>query len=239
MRAADTTKNQVLNSLPTAVRRAVLEAGTRVDLEAGTVLTRAGEPLAAVHFPETAVISTLATYRDGTSIEMANIGREACTGVGLALGRTRQLSTNEVQIGGVALELSARSFTHFKASIPEFEDRVFAMVQAIFYQVMVSGACHGAHGAKQRLARWLLTMRDRNDDEIIPLTQDFLAEMLGLRRATVTNCASQLQDEGLVAYTRGRIMITDAAGLERASCECYRLVREAYDTLLPAGDANG
>lgn len=232
------TSNKVLRSLPLDARCAVMDASRRVELAGGRVLARVGERMGAVHFPETAVISAVATYGDGSTIEMANIGREACTGVGLTLGHTRQLNSNQVQIGGSALELSADSFIRLKSSVPEFEARLLAMVQAVFYQVMVSGACNGAHSAKQRLARWLLTMRDRNDQEILYLTHDFLAEMLCVRRATVTKCASQLQQSGLIEYGRGRVSVVDPTGLERASCECYGLVRDAHNTLLPAGDAN-
>jgi hypothetical protein len=164
---------------------------------------------------------------------MANVGREACTGISLILGHSNQLNTNEVQVGGYALELPAEEFIKLKSSLPDLERALFSTVQAVFYQVMVSGACNGAHSTKQRLARWLLTMSDRNDGEVLHLTQDFLAGMLGLRRATVTKAATELQKAGLIDYARGRITITDHSGLTDASCECYGLVRRAYASLLP------
>lgn len=227
------TENRLLRALHLDDRRAVLDACDRIHLEAGAVLARVGEPMTAAHFPERAVISALATYADGSTIEMANIGREACTGVGLALGAPRQLVTLQVQIAGAALVLSDEAFERLSRERPEVEAIFRASVQALFHQVMVSGACNGAHGTRQRLARWLLTMHDRNDGETMRLTQDFLAEMLGLRRATVTRAASELQAEGLIDYARGRIAVTDAEGLRGASCECYDLVRSAYETLLP------
>jgi hypothetical protein len=104
---------------------------------------------------------------------------------------------------------------------------------------MVSGACNGVHDAKQRLARWLLTMYDRNDADSLNLTHDFIAVVLNVRRATISTCASQLQEAGLIDYGRGSIRIRDVPGLMRVSCECYGLVRDAYNTLLPAGDAGG
>lgn len=134
------TKNRVLLSLPAEARRVVLDQCERVDLTLGTILARVGETTDAVQFPETAVISTVATYRDGSTIEMGTIGREACTGVALTLGQPRQLSTNEVQIAGVALEMPAKSFAALKASLPQFERSLFSTVQAVLYQVMVSGA---------------------------------------------------------------------------------------------------
>jgi hypothetical protein len=110
-------------------------------------------------------------------------------------------------------------------------------VQAIVYQVMVSGACNATHDARQRLARWLLTMDDRSDAAEMRLTHEFLAHMLGVRRATVTEAASGLRAEGLIAYAHGRVTISDRAGLHAASCGCYDLVREAYDVLLPEKSA--
>ncbi|MFC3230192.1 Crp/Fnr family transcriptional regulator [Marinibaculum pumilum] len=231
---AQETSNRVLCALPAEARRDVLAACERVELEGRTILDRSGETPAEVHFPETAVISTIATYRDGSSIEMANIGREACTGIGLVLGHPRQLNTNEVQIGGRALAMPVAALVDVEEALPAFRTALFSTVQALFYQVMVSGACNGAHTARQRLARWLLTMRDRNDWETMALTHDFLAEMLGVRRATVTGAARELQAQGLISYGRGQVRISDPAGLRQVSCECYDLVRTAYDELLPA-----
>ena len=233
------TPNRVLLALPTEDHHTVLDACERVELEIRTTLDHVGDTPSFVHFPETAVVSTLSTYSDGSSIEMANIGREACTGIGLILGHPRQLNTNEVQVGGRALAMPAKRFVELKASLPAFERVLFSAVQAVFYQVMVSGACNGTHGAKQRLARWLLTMRDRNDEDTIRLTQDFLAEMLGVRRATVTEASQDLQSRGLITYSRGQVRITDREGLRQASCECYDLVRNAYDALLPAAEKTG
>ena len=227
------TKNRVLRCLEPEVRDAVLRECDLVDMEGRTEIIRLGETANAVHFPETLVISALATYRDGSTIEMANIGRESCTGVSLALGHPRQLMTTEVQVGGTTLEMPASRFEELKRAYPQFETILLSTVQAVFYQVMVSGACNGAHGSKQRLARWLLTMSDRTDGETMRLTQEFLAEMLALRRATVSDAASELQEAGLIDYSRGRITIIDRPGLRRASCECYDLVRNAYDSLLP------
>lgn len=233
MTMASETTNHVLQALPEECRAGVLASCERIDMAKGLVLHRDGERTTRVFFPETAVISTLAIYRDGSVIEMANVGREACTGVNLVLGHSRQLNINEVQVEGSSLEMSADDFTSLKSALPEFERALFSNVQAIFYQVMVSGACNGAHSARQRLSRWLLTMDDRNDDAEMQLTHEFLAEILGLRRATVSEAASRLRDEGLIDYSRGVIRITDRSGLRSASCECYDRVRAAHRSLLP------
>jgi CRP-like cAMP-binding protein len=226
-------RNRLLRSLPNASRQAVMRECEVVDLDAGTILEEAGAPTKAAWFPESAVISTVASYGDGSTIEMANVGREACTGVNLVLGLCDQLTTNEVQISGTALRCPTESLLRLKSRHEDFRDALFAAVQAVFYQVMVSGACNGAHDTRQRLARWLLTMHDRTDGGEMRLTHEFLGHMLGLRRATVTEAASALQGEGLISYSHGRVEITDRPGLRRASCECYDLVRDAYDTLLP------
>ena len=232
------TKNRVLRSLPVDDRRIVLEECEEADLAGGMTLDRIGEPISTVYFPETAVISTVATYSDGSTIEMANIGREGCTGIGLTLGHAHQPNSNEVQISGSALSMPAKKFNRLKAKLPSFEALLFSAVQATIYQIMVSGACNAAHNTEQRLARWLLTMSDRNDSQTMLLTQDFLAEILGLRRATISNAASRFQEKGMIAYSRGRIEITDHPALRRSSCECYELVRTTQDWLLPDATAS-
>lgn len=230
------TNNRVLSSLPASSCEGILGDCERVHLPGRTILDRVDTVPDVVHFPETAVISTIATYGDGSSIEMANIGREACTGIGLILGYPRQLNTNEVQLAGTALAMRAERFVEHKNSVPAFAEALLATVQAVVYQVMVSGACNGIHSAKQRLARWLLTMRDRREQDIMYLTHDFLAEMLGVRRATVTETLRDLQWSGLVAYSRGQVRITDPQGLHDVSCECYDLVRHVYEVVLPPLD---
>lgn len=230
---AHETNNRVLRALDSETRNAVIRRCEPVTLEAEAVLQRAGEATHAVYFPETAVISAIATYSDGSGIEMANIGREACTAVNLMLGHPQQLHTDEVQIAGGALRLPAEQFLTLKTKHETFAQRLLASAQSVFYQVMISGACNGAHSARQRLARWLLTMADRTDGSEMRLTHDFLAQMLGVRRATVTQAAQDLQEHGLISYRRGRVAITDRAGLRKASCECYDLVRSANRDLLP------
>ena len=235
---AEVTNNRLLRALSRETRTAVLERCARVEIPGRVMLAEAGEPMPAVHFPETMVVSSLATYGDGSTIEMANIGREACTAIGPTLGRDRALSALQTRIGGAALELPLGAFYALKEARPDFEAALFASLQAMFHQVMVSAACNGAHDAKRRLARWLLTMADRTDGETMRLTHDFLAEMLCVRRATVTGAAMDLRDAGLIDYGRGRVTITDRDGLRRASCECYAMVRETQDALLPPNVAD-
>ena len=227
------TQNRILRALPERTRAVVLQSCERVTVERQTTLDRAGDMATTVHFPETAVISTLATYQDGTSMEMANIGRDACTGVGLILGNPRHLSTNEVQVGGDILDMPAEKLISLRDGLPGFRDLLLMSVQAVFYQVMVSGACNGTHDTQQRLARWLLTMHDRAEGDTFRLTHDFFAATLGVRRATISEALGHLEQAGAIALGRGRIDVADRKALHAASCECYDLVRQAHETLLP------
>ena len=129
--------------------------------------------------------------------------------------------------------MSRAAFTRAMESMPAFRSLMFAYVQAFLEQVMVSVACNGAHGLKQRLARWLLMMRDRNDDDALPITQDLLAEMLGVQRPTITNAARELERAGLIARGRRQVTILNRKGLTKASCECYQLAHERTALRLP------
>jgi CRP-like cAMP-binding protein len=129
--------------------------------------------------------------------------------------------------------MSRAVFTRAIGSIPSFQSLMYAYVQAFLEQVLVSVACNGAHNLKQRLARWLLMMRDRGDDDALQITQNLLAEMLGVQRPTITNAARELERAGLIARGRRHVSILDRQGLAAASCECYRLVRARLAFHLP------
>jgi CRP-like cAMP-binding protein len=189
------------------------------------VLMDADSSLDHVFFPDSGVISVLAMYADGNIIEMATIGREGCAGVQAALGAKSSSAQLLVQIPGSAAKMSRAAFTRAMQSMPSFRSLMYAYVQAFLEQVMVSGACNGAHSLKERLARWLLMMRDRSDDDALPITQNLLAEMLGVQRPTITNAVGELERAGLIEPGRGQITILDRKGLTEASCECYRMVR--------------
>jgi CRP-like cAMP-binding protein len=189
------------------------------------VLMDADSSLDHVFFPDSGVISVLAVYADGNIIEMATIGREGCAGVQAALGAKSSSAQLLVQIPGSAAKMSRAAFTRAMQSMPSFRSLMYAYVQAFLEQVMVSGACNGAHSLKERLARWLLMMRDRSDDDALPITQNLLAEMLGVQRPTITNAVGELERAGLIEPGRGQVTILDRKGLTEASCECYRMVR--------------
>jgi CRP-like cAMP-binding protein len=197
------------------------------------VLMKADSPLDYVYFPNSGVVSVLAVYADGSIIEMATIGREGCTGVQAALGAKQCSVQLLIQIPGSAAKISRTAFMRAMDSMPAFRDLIYAYTQAFLEQVMVSVACNGAHSLKERLARWLLMMRDRSDDDVLPITQDLLAEMLGVQRPTITNAARELELAGLIERGRQQVAILDRKGLTAASCECYQLVRARLEFHLP------
>jgi len=197
------------------------------------VLMDADSPLDRVFFPNSGVVSVVAVYADGNIIEMATIGREGCTGVQAIVGATSSSVRLLVQIPGSAAKMSRAAFTRAMESMPSFRTLMYQYVQAFLEQVMVSVACNGAHSLKQRLARWLLMMRDRCDDDVLQITQSLLAEMLGVQRPTISNTARELERAGLIARGRRQVTILDRPGLVEASCECYHLVRARVAFHLP------
>lgn len=205
----------------------------QIRCEREQVLLDADSPLDHVFFPDSGVVSAVAVYADGSIIEMATIGREGCAAVQAALGAERSSARYLVQIPGGAAKMSRAAFTRAMGSIPSFRSLVYAYVRAFLDQVLVSVACNGAHSLKQRLARWLLMMRDRGDDDTLRISQNLLAEMLGVQRPTITNAARELERAGLIARGRRQVSILDRRGLAAASCECYRLVRARLAFHLP------
>jgi CRP-like cAMP-binding protein len=205
----------------------------RIRCEREQVLMDADSPLEHVFFPDSGVVSVVAVYADGSIIEMATIGREGCTGMQAVLGAETSSVRLLVQIPGDAARISRAAFTRAMGSMPSFEGLMYAYVQAFMEQVMVSVACNGAHSLKQRLARWLLMMRDRADDDALQITQNLLGEMLGVQRPTITNAARELEGAGLIARGRRQVTILDRQGLLAASCECYQLVRMRVAFHLP------
>ena len=186
-----------------------------------------------VFFPNSGVISVVAVYADGNVIEMATIGREGFAGVNAFFGARRSSARLLVQIPGSAAKMSRATFDRAMKSMPSFRGLMLAYVQAFLEQVLVSVACNGRHSLKERLARWLLMMRDRSDADVMPITQDLLAELLGVQRPSITHAVAELEDAGLILRGRRQITILDREGLIRASCECYQLVRERVASHLP------
>src|SRR6201987_1575310 len=164
---------------------------------------------------------------------MATIGREGCAGVQAVVGAERSSVRLLVQIPGEAVKMPRMAFNLAMGSMPAFRALMNSYLQAFLEQVLVSVACNGAYSLKQRLARWLLTMRDRSDDDALRITQNLLAEMRGVQRATVANAARELERAGLIVRGQQQVTILDRQGLVAESCECYQLVRTRIASHLP------
>jgi CRP-like cAMP-binding protein len=226
-------RNRLLLALPSSNLKRLMSELEEIRCQRGQVLMDADSSLNDVFFPEIGVISVVAVYADGSVIEMATIGREGCTGVQAIFGAKSSSVRLLVQIPGSAAKMPRAAFTRAMESMPSFRKLMFAYVHAFLEQVLVSVACNGAHSLKERLARWLLMMRDRGDDDALPITQDLIAEMLGVQRPTITNAARELERAGLIARGRRQVTILNRQGLTKASCECYQLVRTRLAFHLP------
>jgi CRP-like cAMP-binding protein len=226
-------RNRLLLALPPADLRQLTPEFEHVRCRREQVLMDADSPLDNVFFPDSGVVSVVAVYTNGSIIEMANIGREGCTSVQAIFGADRSSVRLLVQIPGEATRMSRVAFTRAMESRPAFQTVMYAYAQAFLEQVMVSVACNGAHSLKQRLARWLLMMRDRGDGDTLRITQNLLGEMLGVQRPTITNAARELERAGLIMRGRREVTILDRPGLVAASCECYQLVRSRIAFHLP------
>jgi CRP-like cAMP-binding protein len=225
--------NRLLLALPPAEMQWLTRHLVHVPCSRGEVLIDADRALDYVFFPNSGVISVVAVYANGDIIEMATIGREGCTGLQAMLGAEMSSVRFLVQIPGSAMKISRAAFRRAMDDMPAFRLLMFAYMQAFLEQVLVSGACNGAHSLKERLARWLLMMRDRTDGDILLITHDMLAEMLGAHRPSVTNVARELESSGRIELGRRQVTILDRAGLKQESCECYQLVRGRIAFHLP------
>jgi two-component sensor histidine kinase/CRP-like cAMP-binding protein len=218
-------RNRLLLALPSRNLKRLKSELEQIRCQRAQVLVDADSALNHVFFSDSGVVSVVAVYADGSIIEMATIGREGCSGVQAILGAKRSSVQLLVQIPGSAAKMSRAAFTQAMQSMPSFRSVMDAYVQAFLEQVMVSVACNGAHSLKQRLARWLLMMRDRSDGDVLPITQSLLAEMLGVQRPSISNAAREFERAGLIERGRRQVTILDRQGLAEASCECYQLVR--------------
>jgi CRP-like cAMP-binding protein len=222
-----------LLALPPRHLKRLMPELEQIECQRAQVLMDADSSLDHVYFPDSGVVSVVAVYADGNIIEMATIGREGCTGLQAVLGAKSSSVRLLVQIPGTAAKMSRPAFMRAMRSVPAFRSLMFAYVHAFLEQVLVSVACNGAHSLNQRLARWLLMMRDRCDDDAMQITQSLLGEMLGVHRPSITNAARELERAGLIARGRRQVTILDRQGLTEASCECYQLVRTRIAFHLP------
>ena len=198
-------------------------------------LGESGQRIVDVHFPVDAVVSILTRMAEGPSVEIATIGNEGVVGLTVAWGgeamNPREVAT--VQAPGEVVSMDAGAFRAELREQGALASLVERYTLAFFSQVSQQVACNGLHSVEQRCARWLLLTHDRVGTDEFPMTHEFLSQMLGVRRASVTVTAGTLQRAGFVEFSRGRVAVVDRAGLESAACECYAVTREVYDRLLP------
>jgi len=194
----------------------------------------AGRPITDVYFPLSGVVSLVTTMEDGSTAEAAAVGNEGMIGVAVCLGEDSLGNVTAIQeIPGHALAMDARCFRREAARPGRFHDVVLGYTRFLIAQTMRTGACNGLHSVEERIARSLLLIRDRTAIDAFPLTQEFLSELLGVARPTVSIAAGVLARAGIIMYRRGRIRILDRAGLEEASCECYGAIQDEYRRLMP------
>ena len=192
------------------------------------LLWDADAPIRRVVFPRTCVISVIVPLNGEHPVEAATIGFEGMAGVPLVLGATTTHSTSVAQIAGEGVSIPASTFRALLEEDPELWRLLLRYAQVLLDQTAQSVACNRRHSMEERCARWLLTTHDRVGGRQFPLTQEFLAQMLGVRRASVTVAAGMLQKAGFIQYTRGRVTIVDRDGLERCACECYQASWDSY-----------
>jgi CRP-like cAMP-binding protein len=230
-----TSQNRLLASLPADEAELVAAQLERTPLDRYRVIHDPERPIEAVYFPTDGVISILSVMADGTAIETATVGREGMAGLAVFHGVDVTAEQAFVQVPGSAYRLESKAFRELLPRCPALTAALHRYAQALFTLAAQSSGCNRMHSMGQRCARWLLMVHDRVERDEFELTQSILSQMLGVRRATVTEAALELQRIGAIDYSRGRITVVSRETLEGASCECYGIVRSTFDRLLGQG----
>ena len=227
------TYNRLLDALPTHVYEQLQPSLALVSLHQGKILHSPGDVIQEVYFPISCMLSITITMADGSTAETGVVGNREVLGVNALMGGQETTQTEYVvQVAGEAMKIAASKLYPFFDQDAEVRSLFLNYTQALIAQISQTTACNRLHKLEQRFARWLLEKQDRLESEEIPLTQRFIAEMLGVRRAGVTQAAQKLEDLNIINYSRGHIRILDKSGLESVACECFGVVREEYDRLL-------
>jgi CRP-like cAMP-binding protein len=224
--------NQLLGALETASRERIDPHLEPIELKLGDIVCEAGGLLKHAYFPEGAVLSLLTVLENGSAIETANIGREGAFGLFAAMYSRVSFNRCLVQLVGAMVRCPIELLqSEFKRS-EHVRDLFVSYSETLLSQVQQTVACNAMHTTEEKMCRWLLMMHDRAEGEVLTYTHEFLSHMLGANRKSVTLAALSMQAAGLISYRRGKIQILDRPGLERASCECYAVVRERFDAFL-------
>ena len=232
--AIDPKTNQLLAALQEADWQRLQPYLEPVEMLLGQVLYESGRPMSHVYFPTTSIVSLLYVMENGASAEIAVVGYEGVVGITLFMGGGTTPSRGVVQSAGMGVRLSAQKIRdEFNRSGPVMH-LLLRYTQALIAQMVQTAACNRHHSLDQQLCRWLLLSLDRLQGDELVMTQELIANMLGVRREGVTEAALKLQAAGLIRYVRGHITVLDRKGLELRTCECYAAVKNEYDRLLPA-----
>lgn len=228
----DFHRNLLLAALPVEVRERLLPNLEKVSLALGEVIYEAHESLSHVFFPTNAIVSLLYTMENGTSAEMGVVGRDGVVGIAVFMGGDTTPNRAIVQSAGDALRLELRYFRDEFRRTGELHRLLLLYTQSLLTQMSQTAVCNRLHSVEQQLCRWLLLSHDRLESDELIMTQELIANMLGVRREGVSVAAHRLRDAGFIRYKRGHITIIDRAGLEARVCECYQVVKTECDRLL-------
>ena len=228
------SKNQLLAALPDSEWPYWHPKLESVDLPAGKLLYESGKCMSHIFFPLTAVVSLYHVTESGATAEVALVGNEGVVGVSSFMGGGGTTSHAVVLCAGQALRMPSSAIRRRFEQSSQVQSLMLRYTQALLTQMAHTAVCNRHHSVEQALSRWLLLSLDRVEGHELLMTQELIANMLGVRREGVTEAALKLQRAGLIRYSRGRIAVLDRQGLEDASCECYRAIKAEYDRLLPA-----
>ena len=226
------TENHLLAALPENERAHLAAHLALVDMPLGKVLYESGGQLHHVFFPTTSIVSLLYVMEDGSSAEIAIVGHEGMIGVSLFMGGETTPSRAIVQSAGAAFRLDAQILKEEFIRGGPVQRLLLRYTQALITQMAQTAVCNRHHSIDQQLCRWLLLSMDRLPSNELKMTQELIANMLGVRRSGVTEAALKLQDAGLIRYGHGHIQVLDRPGLEKRVCECYRVVKDESDRLM-------
>jgi CRP-like cAMP-binding protein len=230
----DPVRNRILASLPPQDRERLFGALQPVTLVLGHVVYDSGDYLEHIYFPTSAIVSLLYSMEDGSTAEMGLAGNDGVVGIALFLGGDTTPNRAVVQMAGEAFRMPAKELREEFARGGVLQHVLLRYTQSLITQISQTAVCNRLHSVEKRLCRWLLLCHDRIESDQLLMTQEFIANMLGGRRESVTVAAGRLQDLGLIHYSRGHISILDRKGLEGAVCECYQIVRAESDRLIGA-----
>jgi CRP-like cAMP-binding protein len=218
--------NRLLAALPYETFEAMGRDLRQISFTEGKSLYEPGEPIEEVYFPQSGMISLLVVSKDGDAIEATTVGREGAVGLQSALGKRISFTRATTQISGKFSVIRAAAFAHVAQAHEPLRDLIARYTEVLWAEAQQIAACNASHDAAARLCRWLLQCADRIGSNNLPLTQELIGQMLGIRRTTVTLMAQTLQSNGAITYRRGRLVILDREKLEQRACECYEAMQQ-------------